>query len=277
LTTPLQYARAFARRDYGILPLYGMVDGICACGDATCRSAGKHPHAGLAPNGLKDATTDADTIIQWFETPHLNYGVVCERIVVVDIDPRNGGDKTWKELKRKRADVHTWEVNTGGGGKHIIFEQLSDTNGGPLHNTKLGRGVDIKGDGGYIVGVGSLHASGKRYKWAPQCAPARDDAPEDTLLRYPLGVPPWIVDLCNGNGAAKHDWKSEATADTPEGERNISDAAFAGVLFRLEVPDQDVFDFLTWRNSRRSNPVTEAEVRRTVKSILKTHLARAAR
>src|SRR5262245_17188855 len=86
-------AVAFAARGYKVLPLHGIVERdnkcLCACGDTHCGSAGKHPQAKLAPDGLKDATTDANKIKSW--GPLTNYGVVTDPFVVIDADARNGG------------------------------------------------------------------------------------------------------------------------------------------------------------------------------------------
>jgi putative DNA primase/helicase len=135
----------------------------------------------LAPHGFKDSTTDLAEIRAW---PHtwLNYGIDTAPLLVPDIDPRHGGDKTWKDLSRRttRHVPYTWQVRTGGGGDHIIFR-----NPGGIKGCVLGKGVEIKAVGGYIVGVGSLHLSGQTYQWAPGCSPA--DAP--------LADPPeWLLD-----------------------------------------------------------------------------------
>lgn len=126
---------------------------VCTCGDAMCSSPGKHPHARMARHGLKDATTDVGVIKTWFAEHYwLNYGIVTDTLPTIDIDPRNGGDKAWRELLgTTRPDIHTWRVVTGGGGQHIICS----TTATPVVSGKLARGVDVKGVGGYIVGVGS--------------------------------------------------------------------------------------------------------------------------
>ena len=116
-------------------PLHGITerDGRlhCTYGDASCDDQGKHPFARIAPHGFKDATTDLAKIKAW---PHawLNYGIATGPLLVVDIDPRNGGDKQWEKLYRKpsRYLPHTWEVITGSGGRHIIFANPTGI-GGP--------------------------------------------------------------------------------------------------------------------------------------------------
>ena len=68
----------------------------------------------------------------------LNYGIATGPLLVVDIDPRNGGDKQWEKLYRKpsRYLPHTWEVITGSGGRHIIFANPTGI-GGPGGEDRL--------------------------------------------------------------------------------------------------------------------------------------------
>ena len=49
-------------------------------------------------------------------------------------------------------------------GRHLYF----DTNGLLIGNSvgKLGPGIDVRGDGGYVVGAGSVHPSGHVYRYA---------------------------------------------------------------------------------------------------------------
>ena len=49
-------------RSYPVLPLHNInAKSRGTCGQEKC-NAGKHPYAPLAPHGLKDATTDTDTV-----------------------------------------------------------------------------------------------------------------------------------------------------------------------------------------------------------------------
>ena len=83
-------------------------------------------------------------------------------IIVLDIDPRNGGDETLKGLKI--PDTVTAE--TGGGGLHFYFTYPESFDKiSPFSNPKEYPGIDLKADRGYIVGEPSLHPSGERYKF----------------------------------------------------------------------------------------------------------------
>jgi hypothetical protein len=228
-----QKALSFAARGFPVLPLYGVTlhddKFCCGCGDTKCRSPGKHP---LSRHGKDDASTDPQTISQWFdEHPNANYGVCTDTLPTVDIDPRNGGNQAWLKLVRENYDVHTWRVQTGGGGQHIIFGATST----PVPCGKLARGVDVKGAGGYIVGVGSIHISGKRYRWWAQCRPC------DVELK---ATPQWIRDKLakpklNG-GPRAPEYYAKLTEPVLEGERNERLTALLGHLYGAAFPDRAV-------------------------------------
>jgi Bifunctional DNA primase/polymerase, N-terminal len=188
-TAPRQAALWFAAQGYPVLPLHSLTDtGACTCGDAACLSPGKHPFAPFAPHGLKDATVEAGIIRGWFAEHYwLSYGIVTDELLVIDVDPRNGGDQTWASISCQptRALPHTWRVRTGGGGEHICFQNTLGIKGGDLD-----RGIEIKAKGGYIVGVGCKHVSGRLYAWQPQCSPKHAPLAEP---------PPWLKHLTGGD------------------------------------------------------------------------------
>jgi Bifunctional DNA primase/polymerase, N-terminal len=214
--TPRQAALWFARNSHPILPLHSVEDGRCTCRDPACTSAGKHPHAGYAPHGAKDATADADTIKAWFaESYWLNYGVACERLFVVDVDVKHDGLETWRAMhcQPTRALPHTWQVRTGSGGLHVFF-----TPPAKVRNGDLDKGIQLKAAGGYVVGVGSKHKSGDVYDWLPQCSPK--DAPLGT-------VPPWLLTMMEtrcylGTVTPPEEWRRLAGATLHDGERHTT-------------------------------------------------------
>jgi hypothetical protein len=88
---------------------------------------------------------------------------VASGLVVFDIDPRNGGDASFEQLKRELpgAFEHCPEVRTGSGGGHYYF-QCSD----PMPSrANIRPGIDVKADGGYVVAPSSFHACGGRYRF----------------------------------------------------------------------------------------------------------------
>jgi hypothetical protein len=92
----------------------------------------------------------------------------------------------------------TWQANTGSGGHHFFFRYP----GHPVHNSraKIGVGLDIRGEGGYVVAAPSPHPSGRSYSWAPGRAPgevALADLPADLAFRIALADRPANDPVCS--------------------------------------------------------------------------------
>jgi len=156
----LQCAHYYIKQGWPIFPVNSIVKGKCTCGKATCKHQGKHPYASHAPNGLKNATTDRGTVDQWFGDGKLNIGIRTGKesgLVVVDIDPRHGGDESIKGFEVP----DTLTVNTGGGGKHHYFKHPGFKV--PNSEGKIADGIDVRGDGGYVLAPPSNHLSGGNY------------------------------------------------------------------------------------------------------------------
>ena len=233
----LQNALAFAGRGHAVFPIWGNVNGKCGCGTDCGRDACKHPHP-LAPHGVRSATTDLAAVRSWFRKhPELNYGICTDTLPTIDIDRRHDGHLSWRELIRKNYDVVGWRVRTGGGGEHIMFGTISE----PLPSKiGLAKGVDFKGTGGYIVGPGSVHASGKTYTWDRSAMPDGDS---------PEAPPPWLVKMVL---ATKLKPKQERTPEEQNefltrlvmpadvGGRRFRLAELAGHVFGAAFPDRRV-------------------------------------
>ena len=164
-------ALTYARWGWRVFPLHTPRGSGCSCGASTCGNAGKHPRT---RHGFRDATTDEATIAAWWaEWPDANVGIATgpeSGLLVVDIDPRNGGDDSFDELvHRIGALPETPEVLTGGGGRHLFFRWPDGVES--LRAKPIGSGIDIKGAGGYVVAAPSLHASGRVYGWEASSRP----------------------------------------------------------------------------------------------------------
>jgi hypothetical protein len=158
-------ALAYAARGWPVFPCHTPhATRGCSCGQAECGSPGKHPRT---RNGLYAATTDPDAVAAWWhQWPWANIGLRTggpSGLVVVDVDPPHGLDT----LARIAADIGGFPeghaVSTGSGGVHLYFA-LPPVE---LRNSasKLGSGIDLRADGGYVIAPPSLHASGQRYRW----------------------------------------------------------------------------------------------------------------
>lgn len=181
------YALACARRGWRVHPLQWPTNaGACSCNHGMqCESIGKHP---LLTAWQRKATTNEAIIRAWWRKyPAANVGIatgIDSRLLVLDVDPRNGGDVELEALLvRHEPFPPTPRVETGGGGWHFYFEH--PRGGIPLCG-KLAKGLDVMTGGRSIVAPPSLHASGRRYTWAAGASP-RDVAPAP--------VPSWLLSL----------------------------------------------------------------------------------
>lgn len=244
-----QNALAFAARGFRVLAI---------------KPRSKIPEPRFCPEGYKSATLDLPTVKGWFETePSLNYGVVTGNLVAVDIDPRNGGD--WRKLLgTTHGDIHTWQIATGGGGEHKLFFSRKEA----IASGKLAAGIDLKGAGGYIVGPGSQHESGSRYRWHADANPANTKiAP----------LPAWLVEMA----AKPKEWDGKPRSPAyfnsliepaVEGERNERITRLFGHLYGSMFPDRVVLCdlMLTWNRIKCTPPLEDAEVIEIARSIART-------
>jgi hypothetical protein len=86
-------------------------------------------------------------------------------LVVLDIDPAHGGAATIRRTVEERGPLPRGPVvRTGSGGWHLYLrhpgERIRNSAG-----TLFGEGVDVRGDGGYVIAPPSRHASGHAYQW----------------------------------------------------------------------------------------------------------------
>ena len=176
------HALALARRGYGVVPLHWPIarNGrlACSCGKSECPAPAKHPYGRCAARGLLDASTDTDIIKGWFGCQALdaNLGVVTDKLIALDVDPRHDGDASLRELEQAHGELpKTWRAITGGGGEHVIFacpEGCSVASTQARDNPLLGPGIDVRARSGYLVAPPSRHISGRAYAWSVDHHPA---------------------------------------------------------------------------------------------------------
>ena len=119
-----------------------------------CLINDKKPVGWLAPNGLKDRTTDTNVIAKWWGQGDWNLAVVPNDLgcYVVDIDAKRDGLTTWLALCQEQG----WEpaaplvVCTPSGGWHLYYKG-SHANSVGTPRRGLGPGIDIRGREGYVL------------------------------------------------------------------------------------------------------------------------------
>lgn len=143
----------------------------------------------LTAHGYKDASKDVEQIRRMF-AGHQNPNAAIATgkvsgIFVVDIDVKNGagGDDSLKELEREHGELpHTVEAITWSGGRHIFFKYPEKGIG---CKTGIRPGIDIRGDGGYVIAPPSV-IEGRSYAWEVS------HLPEDTMI---ADAPGWLLEL----------------------------------------------------------------------------------
>lgn len=215
----------YARRGWRVFPCHAPSGGACSCGAGdACASPAKHPRT---RHGLHDASADEAVVSRWWRRwPAANVGIrTGAGLVVLDIDPAHGGEEALAGLEAAHGPLPaTLAVRTGGAGLHLYF--LHDA---ALRNSAgaLGPGLDVRGDGGYVIAPPSWHASGSPYRWSTKAAPAplpgwilqclaRPEPPrrgvEVPALRAGAGTSSWAAAALAG--------EVQRVASAPVGQRN---------------------------------------------------------
>lgn len=204
-------------------------------------------------------------ILEW---PECGIGIVTGAIsglVVIDVDAGHGGNGSLEQLEREHGRLPTTvECRTGGGGRHLYFAHP----GGLIRNkVGLAPGVDLRGDGGYVVAPPSLHASGLRYAWV-------DGRSAGSMAIAPL--PDWalrqVVEEPARRGHPIAYWRRLVGEGVPAGERNNTIASLAGHLLRHGVDASVVMELLLcWNRIRCRPPLADEEVAAVVTSISRLH------
>jgi hypothetical protein len=241
----------------------------------------------LIPNGKTPgienwrnlATTDEQQLTLWFageRNRRTNIGVQTDRYLVVDVDPRNGGDQTLSGLALTEDFPDTWLSKTAGGGTHMIYSLPPHTSvkGG---TDVLGRGIDIKSHGGLIVAPGSA-IDGRIYEWAAGYSPNE---------RPITPAPQWLIDRCaaprrktrtSGTRVIEEDEQSlelaeaylAGTQDVIQGGRDNEAFKVAAGLYDFGISRETCFSLmLEWNEMRCSPPLDMDAIERVVWSAQK--------
>lgn len=150
---------------------------------------GKRP---ATPNGVYDATSDAEQIQRWWgDGRTYNIGIAIPAgVVVIDVDPRNGGVDTLRGVVRELGELpNTAIAETRSDGLHVWLR--TDLPADQIRG-RLGPGVDIKKLGGYVVAPPSKVEPGQ-YRWRQIHPPAQAPRRWERRLRKPAMAPVQIV------------------------------------------------------------------------------------
>ena len=232
-----------------------------------CRVRDKRP---ATANGVKDATTDLGIIeLWWREEPEFNVAVATgamSRIFVIDIDGLDA-ETELKKLEARYGWLPATVETITARGRHLFFQYP----GQRVRNSagKVAPGIDVRGDGGYVLVPPSMHPSGRRYCRSVDSANAFAAAPEWLLAK--LATP----EGGQSELTAPTEWRALVCEGVEEGQRNHSLARLAGYLLRRRVDPLVTLEMLTvWSAARCRPPLEAAEITAIVDSIAARELKR---
>jgi putative DNA primase/helicase len=232
-----------------VFPLHtARAPGRCSCPRGTsCRNIAKHPYT---EHGLKDASSNLPSVVGWWlQWSDANIGLSTdETFTILDIDPKAGGDDALRLIETEHGPLPvTWRVLTGGGGCHVYFQHVPG-----LRNSAslLGAGLDIRGEGGYVVAPPSTHASGRTYEWELGYSP--DDLPlapmpawMQTALLQPKG---------SGDAGEDEEWVRRLSG-VPLGQQNNTATQIAGRLAAAGLSAGMIAEILLGYGARCTPPI----------------------
>jgi replicative DNA helicase len=204
------------------------------------------------------ATTEEKMILGWWDhNPDFNVGIAAGEksgITVLDVDASHDGYDTLATLIAEHGKLpETPVVKTGSGGEHIFFKYAPGTRNSA---GKLGKGLDIRSEGGYVVGANSIHPNGNRYEWTVK--------PSQTPL---ADMPEWMIDLLR---EPVNPLKIEpmGTGGIISGERNNALTQIAGAMRRKGMSADAIYAALVVVNRERCTPpLPETELDLISKSV----------
>jgi hypothetical protein len=205
-----------------------------------CRPQAKEP---AVARGFHAATTDLETIRRLWRDGDRNIGIrtgLASAAWVLDVDGEDGR-ASLRALEAQHGMLPpTWKSLTARG-SHIWFQCNSPI---PSSIGRVGAGIDVRGDGGYVLAPPSIHPSGRTYAWSGDSADDLANAPDWLLQLARKKLEPTISERAlasmrrhgcrpDAYGRAALDRECALLSATASGGRNhaLNRAAFA--LFRL--------------------------------------------
>lgn len=214
-------------------------------------------------HGCTEATADAAKVAEWWQkTPAANIGIACGEIngfIVVDVDRGhdNGidGADTLRELEQEMGALpDTVEALTPNGGRHLFFKYPDGQN--IRNKTGIAPGIDIRANGGYVVGVPSTLANGRSYEWEASSYPN-----EHEIAALPDAWRKWLIDACG---------RFSLPQETRQGGRNDTLHRYGASLRAQGYPPERIRELLAKYNRESCRPpVDDRELETILSSVLR--------
>lgn len=214
------------------------------------------------PHGCKDAKCNKTAVKAWWgRWQDANIGIatgsVSGGIVVidVDIDEDKGvyGDDSLRKWEKENGELpETWMVVTGRGGNHYYYR----TDKKVKNATGIYPGIDIRGEGGYVVAPPSVHQNGTQYRW--------EISPEDMDICF---ADDQVMKFINkAQDARKERFILPSRITT--GKRNDTLFKYGCSLQSNGNTDDEILSLMEEANLRCDDPLTDSEIKTIYESVL---------
>lgn len=228
-----------------------------------CSPMSKKP---LTPHGCKDAKKSVGAIKAWWKRwPDASIGIATgsvSNLIVIDEDldedkGLNGYEEVSEWERINGALPATVQCITGRGGYHLYYQY----DGTDIKNRAgILDGVDVRGEGGYVIAPPSMHPNGTEYQW--------EDAPDEVDL---APIDATVRRFLFGESEKP---KTAADFKLPDriqsGERNDTLFRLACSMQSQGLPDAAIMAALEQTNQTACDePVSDAELTTIVESALR--------
>lgn len=207
-------------------------------------------------HGVRDATRDRSQIVSWWQqNPSYNIGIAAgaaSGLIVFDIDPRNGGEESWRNWIAENGTPEDGAMQlTAGGGQHYLAEYDPE-----IRSCKLADGVDLLSDGRYFVASPS-QIDGRTYEWEASSDPFDDAAP----IQIPTA---WKAAYT----ARRKPVAPQEAGALIQGNRNNGLTALAGAMRHYGMTEAEILAALSIANETRCDiPLPSSEIAQIARSV----------
>ena len=296
MTTPemnslIEDAKEYLARGWSVIPAHYIESASGGIKECSCRAQLKCPSPGKHPSirwqvYAKRRPSMAEVEEWWYRHPKANIAICTGEVsglVVIDIDPRHGGEEMWAGIEEAYGVTPTLTAITASGGRHLYYRYPGRyvkglTNVGGSGDAEEVTGVDIRADGNIVIAPPSRSYRERteggfdpvEYEWEDE---------EVEIAPMPQFVWRLIEEAESRSGDPRTTHKSgmnfQAVLDrekrVPEGMRNDMMTAIAGHYFGKEhLGEAEIENLCQGINRMQFDPpLPEIEVGKIVQSVAK--------
>jgi len=226
------------------------------------RPENKRPYT---PHGCKDAKKDPVVIKAWWNRwPDAGIGVAtgsASNLIVIDEDVNDETGVNGSASMRLWEQVHgelpeTVRAITGRGGAHSYYRYTGSDIG---NRAGILEGVDVRGEGGYVIAPPSRHPNGTDYEW--------EYDPEEIVIAE---VNDKVLEFLKTGRENNQSERFKLPDAIPEGQRNDTLHKLACSLQSQGLSDNSIRATIEAENKNRCNPpLDDKEIDQILSSALK--------